>query len=129
MDTPTAADSGALLKFLADTKLRLDSFLPCKRRGAWVHGVSKKRLENDVFLTDVDPNSKRWHNMNTFTTPRFDHRGTLADFMLYGDPKKQQIKKQQQEAKEEAQRIKSKTRIRWDLMRGGSSWAKDNRKI
>ena len=124
LGTPTAADSGALLEFLADTKLRLlDSFLPCKQRGTWVHGVSKKWFENEVFLTDVDPIGKRWHSMKAFTTPRFDHRGKLVDLVLYGGPRKHQILKQQQEAKDEEKRIKKQEQSQmgpdaWRLIMG-----------
>ena len=87
----------------------VDSYLSCKRRGTWYHNHVGKWFEQDVIVSTVGCNGKRWRRLCTDTFAGADHGGKWVSFFPLG---RRKHPKYSDEASE-----KPKHPLRWDLTR------------
>ena len=64
--------------------LHVDSHLACKRRGTWYHNYVGKWYEQDVIVSTLGGDGKRWRRLCTDTFAGADHRGKWGSFLPLG---------------------------------------------
>ena len=64
--------------------LHVDSYLSCRRRGTWYHNSVGKWYEQDVIVSILGGDGKRWRRLCTDTFAVADHRGEWISFLPLG---------------------------------------------
>ena len=90
--------------------LHVDSFLACRRRGTWYHNYVGKWYEQDVIVSTLGGDGKRWRRLRTDAFAGADHRGKWVSFLPLGRNKHFKYSRGVNE--------KPFHPLRWDLSRG-----------
>ena len=90
--------------------LHVDSYRACKRRGTWYHNYVGKWYEQDVIVSTLGGDGKRWRRLYTYTFAGADHRGKWISFLPLGRNKHFKYSRGVNE--------KPSHPLRWDLTRG-----------
>ena len=90
--------------------LHVDSYLACRRRGTWYHNDVGKWYEQDVIVSTLGGDGKRWRRLCTDTFAGADHRGKWVSFLPLERNKHVKYSRGVNE--------KTSHPLRWDLTRG-----------
>ena len=66
---------------MQEVLLHVDSYLACRRRGTWYHNYVGKWYEQDVIVSTLGGDGKRWRRLCTDTFAGADHRGKWVSFL------------------------------------------------
>ena len=90
--------------------LHVDSYLACRRRATWYHNYVGKWYEQDVIVSTLGGDGKRWRRLCTDAFAGADHRGKWVSFLPLGRNKHFKYSRGVNE--------KPFHPLRWDLTRG-----------